>query len=174
MEKRGKIYLAVPRGFCAGVIRAVRIVEEMLEKHGTPVYVRHEIVHNQYVVDSFRKAGVKFIEDLREVPAGNTVIFSAHGVSPEVEEEAGEMNLPYIDATCPLVKKIHEKARRLRNEGYTILLIGDKTHPELIGTLGCLGGDAVIIENLEDAETCRICADISKITYLTQTTLSPE
>ena len=174
MKSKRKIYLAEPRGFCAGVIRAVQIVEDMLEQHGTPVYVRHEIVHNKYVVDSFRKAGVKFIEDLSDVPKGDTVIFSAHGISPEVEKQAEKMGLKYIDATCPLVKKIHEKALKLKKEGCTIILIGDKKHPELIGTLGHLDGDAIVIENIEDAANSAIPENIKKITYLTQTTLSPE
>lgn len=174
MESKRKIYLAEPRGFCAGVIRAVNIVDDMLKQHGSPVYVRHEIVHNKYVIDSFRKAGVKFIEKLEEVPVGETVIFSAHGISPEVEQKAGEMGLKYVDATCPLVKKIHEKALRLKKEGFTILLIGDKNHPELVGTLGHLDGDAIVIESVEDVANFAIPGDIEKVTYLTQTTLSPE
>jgi 4-hydroxy-3-methylbut-2-en-1-yl diphosphate reductase len=174
MESKRKIFLAEPRGFCAGVIRAVQIVEDMLAQHGSPVYVRHEIVHNKYVVDSFRKAGVRFIENLSEVPKGETVIFSAHGVSPKVEKRARDMGLKYIDATCPLVKTIHEKAVQLKKEGYTILLIGDKNHPELVGTLGHLGDDAIVIESVEDAANFAIPEEIEKITYLTQTTLSPE
>lgn len=168
------IYLAEPRGFCAGVVRAVNIVEDMLKHHGAPVYVRHEIVHNKFVVDSFKKDGVKFIEKLEDVPAGETVIFSAHGISPDVEAKAKSMGLNFIDATCPLVKKIHEKALQLKHEGYNILLIGDKDHPELIGTLGHLGGDAIVIESVKDAETFPLPETIDKVTYLTQTTLSPE
>lgn len=174
MKSDRKIYLAEPRGFCAGVIRAVKIVEDRLKEHGAPVYVRHEIVHNKYVVDSFRRERVKFIEKLDEVPAGETVIFSAHGVSPEVEKKAEQMGLKYIDATCSLVKKIHKKALQLKNEGYIILLIGDKDHPELIGTLGHLDGDAIVVENVDDAANIAIPEHAGKITYLTQTTLSPE
>lgn len=174
MKTKRKIFLADPRGFCAGVIRAVQIVEVQLQEKGTPVYVRHEIVHNKYVVESFRKRGVKFIEKLEDVPTEETVIFSAHGIAPEVEKRARELGLHYIDATCPLVKKIHEKALLLKRQGYIILLIGDKDHPELIGTLGHLGGDAVIIENVEDAANFAISENSEKITFLTQTTLSPE
>lgn len=186
MKVERKIYLAEPRGFCAGVVRAIKIVEDQLEKHGKPIYVRHEIVHNKYVVETFRSKGVKFIEKLTDVPKGATVIFSAHGISPEIENQAREMGLKYIDATCPLVKKIHEKALKLKKNGYTILLIGHKNHPELVGTLGHLEGDAFIIEKVEDVASLdrfktsskpgdfTISDNNEKITYLTQTTLSPD
>lgn len=174
MKSKRKIYLAESRGFCAGVIRAIRIVEDMLKQHGAPIYVRHEIVHNKYVVDSFRKSGVKFIEHLEDIPAGETVIFSAHGISPAVEKKAKEIGLKYVDATCPLVKKIHKKALKLKKKGYTIILIGDREHPEIIGTLGHLDGDAIVVESVEDVKNLAIPEEIEKITYLTQTTLSPE
>ena len=166
--------MATTRGFCAGVERAIKIVEDTLARESTPIYVRHDIVHNDYVVASFRDRGVIFVEDLSEVPVGRPVIFSAHGVSPEVEKEARKLGLKYIDATCPLVKKIHEKAVVLKEEGYTILLIGHKVHPELIGTLGHLGGEGIVVEDVEGARSLSIPKDIKKITYLTQTTLSPD
>lgn len=173
MKKKRKIITAVSRGFCAGVERAIKIVEDTLEQEGPPIYVRHDIVHNKYVVDSFRKRGVVFVEDLSEVPSDRPVIFSAHGVSPEIEKKAGKLGLKYIDATCPLVKKIHKKAVELKKEGYTVILIGHKMHPEIIGTLGHLGGEGTVIENIDDARTLDIPRDTEKITYLTQTTLSP-
>lgn len=174
MKSERKIYLAKPRGFCAGVVRAVMIVEDRLRDYGPPVYVRHEIVHNKYVVDSFSKLGVKFIENLEDVPAGETVIFSAHGIAPEVIKQARQMDLEFIDATCPLVKKIHEKALQLKRKGFSIILIGHKDHPELIGTLGHLDGEAIIVENIEDAADFAIPENTKKVTYLTQTTLSPD
>lgn len=174
MKRERDIIVAPSRGFCAGVERAISIVENMLDKHGAPLYVRHDIVHNDYVVDSFRKRGVVFVEDLTEIDSGQTVIFSAHGVSPAVSEEAEKLGLNYIDATCPLVKKIHRKAVELKNTGYTVLLIGHKNHPEIIGTLGHLGGEGVVIEKPSDVERLTIPFDVENITYLTQTTLSPD
>lgn len=173
MKNKKIIYLAKSRGFCAGVIRAVEIVEDLLLSKGSPIYVRHEIVHNSYVVNSFKAQGVKFIENLCDVPCGSDVVFSAHGVSPEVEKKAKELGLNGIDATCPLVKKIHEKSILLKNRGYKILLIGDKSHPELIGTMGHLEGEAIVIENIEDVKLVEIPEECKKITYVTQTTLSP-
>ena len=174
MKKTKKIILAETRGFCEGVKRAIKIVEDTLAEEGAPVYVRHDIVHNDYVVESFRKRGVVFIEDLSEVPEGRPVIFSAHGVSPDVEAKALSMGLKCIDATCPLVKTIHEKAVKLKEDGYTILLIGHKVHPEIVGTLGHLGGEGVVIEDEDDARSLDLPGDTEKITYLTQTTLSPD
>jgi 4-hydroxy-3-methylbut-2-enyl diphosphate reductase len=174
MKKSKKIILAETRGFCEGVKRAIKIVEDTLAEEGAPVYVRHDIVHNDYVVESFRERGVVFVEDLSEVPAGRPVIFSAHGVSPDVEAKARSMGLKCIDATCPLVKKIHEKAVKLKEDGYTILLIGHKVHPEIVGTLGHLGGEGVVVEDEDDARSLDFPADTEKITYLTQTTLSPD
>ena len=172
--KNRKIYLATPRGFCAGVHRAVKIVDDTLEKAGTPVFVRHDIVHNEFVVKSFRERGVVFVEELTDVQKDRPVIFSAHGVSPDVEKQATDLDLTYIDATCPIVKKIHKKALHLRKEGYKVLLIGHKKHPEVVGTMGYLEESGIVIENREDAEELDLPADIQKITYITQTTLSPD
>ena len=169
-----RVYLASPRGFCAGVERAVRIVEEALAEYGAPVYVRHDIVHNEHVVQSFREQGVVFVEELSEVAPDRPVIFSAHGVSPEVEREAAELGLSTVDATCPLVKKIHRKAKELKESGYTVILIGHRKHPEIIGTLGHLGGEGTVVENTLDAAEVKFPESINKITYLTQTTLSPD
>ena len=174
MKRDRKIIVASARGFCAGVVRAVDIVENLLHEYGAPLFVRHDIVHNGYVVDSFRRRGVVFVEELSEVPPGSRVIFSAHGVSPEVEREAESFGLTYVDATCPLVKKIHKKALTLKIEGYTVLLIGHRVHPEIIGTLGYLGEAGIVVESAEDVENLSISPDIEKITYLTQTTLSPD
>ncbi len=174
MEIKRKILIAPSRGFCAGVERAIDIVENMLKENGAPLYVRHDIVHNDYVVDSFRKRGVVFVEELTDIPSGQTVVFSAHGVSPAVSEDAATLGLESVDATCPLVKKIHRKAVALKNEGYTVLLIGHRNHPEIIGTLGHLGGEGIVIENVDDVEHLNIASDTEKITYLTQTTLSPD
>ena len=173
MKNEKIIYLAKSRGFCAGVIRAVEMVEDLLLSKGSPIYVRHEIVHNSYVVNSFKAQGVKFIENLCDVPRGGDVVFSAHGVSPEVEKKAKDLGLNCIDATCPLVKMIHEKSLLLKDQGYEILLIGDKSHPELIGTMGHLEGEAIVIESLEDVQLIELPEECKKITYLTQTTLSP-
>ena len=172
-ESIRKIYLASSRGFCAGVIRAVKLVENTLAEYGPPVFVHHDIVHNEYVVNGFREKGVIFVESLTEISKGRPVIFSAHGVSPEVEKKAETLGLYSIDATCPLVKKIHKKAVSLRKEGYTVILIGHKKHPEIIGTLGHLGGEGIVVESIMDVDKLNISKDIKKITYLTQTTLSP-
>ena len=173
-EMKKTIYLANPRGVCAGVMRAIQIVENAIEKHGTPIYVRHQIVHNRYVINEFRKKGVIFAETLDEIPEGSTVIFSAHGVSPQIINKAEELGLSYIDATCPIVSAIHKKAVSLKNKGWNIILIGHKSHPEIIGTAGHLCGSAVIVENCDDAENCPIPENSEKITYLTQTTLSQD
>ena len=173
MKRERNIIVASSRGFCAGVERAISIVEKMLSENGAPLYVRHDIVHNDYVVDSFRRRGVVFVEDLSEIESGQTVIFSAHGVSPAVSEEAEKLGLQYIDATCPLVKKIHRKAVKLKEAGYTVLLIGHKNHPEIIGTLGHLGGEGIVVEKVSDVQHLNVPSDVENITYLTQTTLSP-
>lgn len=172
--KEREIHLAESRGFCAGVIRAVNIVETTLSEWGAPIYVRHDIVHNQHVVDSFKKRGVVFVENLQDVDPARPVIFSAHGVSPEIERTAGEMGLKRIDATCPIVKRIHDEAAELEKNGFFIVLIGHREHPETIGTLGHLAGSAAVIETTFDAETLTIPEHHEKITYLTQTTLSPD
>ncbi len=168
-----KILLCAPRGFCAGVDRAIQIVELALTKFGPPVYVRHEIVHNRYVVESLRSKGAVFVEELDEVPDGDApVIFSAHGVAKSVPETARQKNIFYIDATCPLVSKVHMEAEQRHATGHDILLIGHSGHPEVIGTMGQLPDGAVtLIENIEDAKNVQP-ADPDKLAYITQTTLS--
>jgi 4-hydroxy-3-methylbut-2-enyl diphosphate reductase len=164
--------LAGPRGFCAGVDRAIEIVEKALDKFGLPVYVRHEIVHNKYVVDELRGKGAIFVEELDEVPEDFPVIFSAHGVPKSVSAEAKRRNMIYLDATCPLVTKVHVDARRHRKEGRTVILIGHAGHPEVIGTLGQLpDGDVKLVENVAQAEQIEI-DDPDRLSFVTQTTLS--
>ena len=166
------LLLASPRGFCAGVDRAIQIVELALTKFGPPVYVRHEIVHNRYVVESLEAKGAVFVEELSEVPEGAKVIFSAHGVPKSVPAEAQSRELFYLDATCPLVSKVHVEAERHHNAGLQVLLIGHAGHPEVIGTMGQLPDGAVtLIETVADAEAIAP-ADPSKLAYITQTTLS--
>ncbi len=174
MEKRSlKILLASPRGFCAGVDRAIQIVELALEKYGAPVYVRHEIVHNKFVVDSLRDKGAVFVEELNEIPSdGQPVIFSAHGVPKSVPEEAKSREMFFIDATCPLVSKVHREAERHAKSGDTVILIGHEGHPEVIGTMGQLPkGAVVLVETVGDVDSLDIDDD-SKLAYCTQTTLS--
>ncbi len=166
-----KIILASPRGFCAGVNMAIESLDLAIEAFGTPVYVYHEIVHNQYVVDTFRDKGAIFVNELREVPPGSHLLFSAHGVSPEVRQVARERNLVAIDATCPLVTKVHLEAIRFAKEGYTIVLIGHEGHDEVVGTMGEAPEAIVLVENESDVENL-VVADESRIAYLTQTTLS--
>jgi 4-hydroxy-3-methylbut-2-enyl diphosphate reductase len=166
------ILLAGPRGFCAGVDRAIEIVEKALEKFGAPVYVRHEIVHNKFVVDELREKGAVFVEELDEVPEDLPVIFSAHGVPKSVPAEAKRRNMIYLDATCPLVTKVHVDAQRHRKEDRTVILIGHAGHPEVIGTLGQLpDGEVKLVENVEQAEQIEI-DDPDKLSFVTQTTLS--
>jgi len=174
MSKRDlKILLAAPRGFCAGVDRAIQIVELALEKYGAPVYVRHEIVHNKFVVDSLREKGAIFVEELHEIPNdGQPVIFSAHGVPKSVPEEAESREMFFIDATCPLVSKVHREAERHFKSGDNIILIGHAGHPEVIGTMGQLPKGAVmLVETVEDVEKLEI-EDSSNLAFCTQTTLS--
>lgn len=171
-----KIILANPRGFCAGVDRAIQIVERTLEKYGAPVYVRHEIVHNKHVVEGLRDKGAIFVDELNEIPANDQkerpVIFSAHGVPKSVPQDAENRNMFYIDATCPLVSKVHREAERHYNNGAHILLIGHAGHPEVIGTMGQLPKDGVtLIETCEDAEKI-IPSDPENLAFVTQTTLS--
>ena len=173
-KKEKKIYLAEPRGVCAGVINAIKIVDDLLIAFGAPVYVKHQIVHNRFVIESFESKGVVFVDSLDEIPSGNSVVFSAHGVSPEVFKEAEQLGLKCIDATCPIVQKIHKKAILLQSQGYDIILIGHRTHPEIIGTAGHLNGKAIIVENESDAMNCIVSNKNKKLTYLTQTTLSPD
>jgi len=168
-----KILLAAPRGFCAGVDRAIDIVELALQKYGAPVYVRHEIVHNRYVVESLKAKGAVFVEELDEIPDTNApVIFSAHGVPKSVPAAAESRNMFYIDATCPLVSKVHIEAERLHARGYDILLIGHDGHPEVVGTIGQLPDGAVtLIETVADANSYE-ARDPEKLAFVTQTTLS--
>ena len=169
------LLLAAPRGFCAGVERAIAIVEEALARFGAPVYVRHEIVHNRHVVESLRRKGAIFVDELDEVPDGcdRPVIFSAHGVARSVVEEAKRRNLFHIDATCPLVFKVHHEAQRHHAAGRHVLLVGHAGHPEVIGTMGQLPDGAIsLVETLRDAETVTIPEDAKGVAYVTQTTLS--
>lgn len=166
-----KIILAAPRGFCAGVNMAIDSLELTLQKFGPPVYVYHEIVHNQYVVSQFREKGAIFVESIEEVPEGSVLLFSAHGVSPAIRQAARERSLNAFDATCPLVTKVHLEAIKYAREGYTILLIGHEGHDEVIGTMG-EAPEAIILVEDEDAVDCLEIADDTKLAYLTQTTLS--
>ena len=166
------VLLAAPRGFCAGVDRAIRIVELALEKHGAPVYVRHEIVHNRHVVEALEEKGAVFVENLDEVPGGAHVVFSAHGVARAVVEEAEARGLPRLDATCPLVTKVHVDARRHAAEGRHVLLIGHAGHPEVVGTMGQIDpGRITLVETAAEAETVAV-AEPDRLAYVTQTTLS--
>ena len=167
-----KLLVAAPRGFCAGVDRAIEIVEKCLQKYGKPVYVRHEIVHNKYVVEDLEKKGAIFVNELFECPKDRPVVFSAHGVAKSVFSEAEERNLHYIDATCPLVTKVHIEAKRYHKLGYQIIMIGHKNHPETIGTMGQLpNGEVLLVENCKDVDVINP-RDENKLAYVTQTTLS--
>lgn len=166
-----KIILLSPRGFCAGVVRAIDVVKIALDLYGAPIYVRKEIVHNRHVVEELRMAGAIFVEELSEVPSGARVIFSAHGVSPAVRKEADERNLKVIDATCPLVTKVHLEAVRYAKKGYSIALVGHSNHDEVVGTMGEAPECTYLIEHPEDVAKTNF-PDPSKIVYLTQTTLS--
>ncbi|MGL6041633.1 MAG: 4-hydroxy-3-methylbut-2-enyl diphosphate reductase [Deefgea sp.] len=165
------IILAQPRGFCAGVDRAIAIVERALEKYGAPIYVRHEVVHNKFVIEDLKAKGAIFIEDLCDVPAGNTLIFSAHGVSQAVRAEAAERGLNIFDATCPLVTKVHLEVKRLREQSFEIVMIGHKGHPEVEGTMGQAQAGMYLVESPEDVGTLQV-SDSEKLAYVTQTTLS--
>ena len=174
MKKELKVYLASPRGFCAGVKRAIEIVEKAIDKYGTPVYVRHEIVHNKQVVDELKEKGAIFVDELSDIKdSSRPVIFSAHGVPKSVPEEAKFKNLSYVDATCPLVSKVHRESEQLNKNGFDILLIGHKDHPEVIGTMGQLPkGSIRLIETKNDTDNLK-AADFNKpLAYITQTTLS--
>ena len=168
-----KIYLASPRGFCAGVDRAIEIVKKSIDKFGSPVYVRHEIVHNKHVVESLKKIGAIFVEEISEIKdKSRPVIFSAHGVPKKVPKEAEELNMKYVDATCPLVSKVHREAENMHKNGYHIILIGHKGHPEVIGTMGQIPVDGItLIETIEDVEKIVFKKD-EKLAFITQTTLS--
>ena len=166
-----KILLLRPRGFCAGVVRAIDVVKIALNLYGAPIYVRKEIVHNKHVVEELRAAGAIFVEELSEVPEGARVIFSAHGVAPVVRDEAVARKLQFIDATCPLVTKVHLEAVRFAKKGYTFVLIGHKDHDEVIGTLGEAPESTVLVSTVEDVDLLKV-RDPEKVSYITQTTLS--
>ncbi|MBA4109920.1 MAG: 4-hydroxy-3-methylbut-2-enyl diphosphate reductase [Leptothrix sp. (in: Bacteria)] len=165
------VLLAEPRGFCAGVDRAIEIVERALEQYGAPIYVRHEIVHNTYVVNDLKAKGAIFIEDLADVPPGATLIFSAHGVSQTVRHEADERGFQVFDATCPLVTKVHIEVAKLRREGYEFVMIGHKGHPEVEGTMGQLSEGIYLVEDIADVATVQVTTP-DKLAVVTQTTLS--
>ena len=171
-NKELKILLSAPRGFCAGVERAIEIVEKSIQKYGAPVYVRHEIVHNKFVVDDLKSKGAIFVEELEEIEdKSRPVIFSAHGVPKKIPEDAKEYNMTYVDATCPLVSKVHREAENLHKAGYHLILIGHQNHPEVIGTMGQLPiGSIDLIQNENDAK--KYNTKSKKISYVTQTTLS--
>ena len=166
-----KIILAAPRGFCAGVNMAIECLDLSIKTLGPPVYVYHEIVHNKYVVETFQGKGAIFVDSLEDVPLGSNLLFSAHGISPQIREQARERDLYAIDATCPLVTKVHLEAVRYAKEGFTILLIGHEGHDEVIGTMGEAPTSMILVENEEDVDRIQV-ADESKVAYLTQTTLS--
>jgi 4-hydroxy-3-methylbut-2-enyl diphosphate reductase len=171
-NKELKILLSAPRGFCAGVERAIEIVEKSIQKYGAPVYVRHEIVHNKFVVDDLKSKGAIFVEELEEIEdKSRPVIFSAHGVPKKIPEDAKEYNMTYVDATCPLVSKVHREAENLHKSGYHLILIGHQNHPEVIGTMGQLPkGSIDLIQNEDEAK--KYSLENKKISYVTQTTLS--
>ena len=172
MNKKLDIYLAGPRGFCAGVERAILMVQEAIKKYGSPVYVRHEIVHNKYVVDNLKAEGAIFIEELSEIDqTDRPVIFSAHGVPKSVPKEAEELNLLYYDATCPLVSKIHREVENFERKSLPVILIGHLNHPEVIGTMGQTSNEIYLVENKEDVKSLPIPRD-QQVAYVTQTTLS--
>lgn len=166
-----KVLLAQPRGFCAGVVRAIDIVERALQRFGAPVYVHHEIVHNRHVVDDLRRKGAVFVEDLVDVPEGAHAIFSAHGVGRSVEALARRRQLQVLDATCPLVSKVHGQGRRYAAEGRTVLLIGHAGHPEVVGTMDQIPGTVVLVQSVAEAEALDLPAD-TPLAYISQTTLS--
>ena len=166
-----QVILAQPRGFCAGVERAIDIVETALEKYGPPIYVRHEIVHNRHVVDNLKAKGVKFVEEISEIPDGAITVFSAHGVSKKVEIDAKLRNLQSIDATCPLVTKVHKQGQQYAARGSEIILIGHENHPEVEGTIGQISGTVHLVSDVDDVEALEVL-NPDKLAYVTQTTLS--
>ena len=171
MKDSVNILLASPRGFCAGVKRAIEMVELAIKKHGAPIYVRHEIVHNKRVVEDLTKKGAIFVEELNEVPKGSKVIFSAHGVAKEIKEQAKKFNHLTIDATCPLVSKVHKQTENYSKKGYKVILIGHRGHPEVIGIQGQINNEIIIIQNENEAQNLILQNDIN-LAYVTQTTLS--
>jgi len=166
-----RVVLAQPRGFCAGVIRAIDIVDQALAKFGEPVYVRHEIVHNRHVVESLRAKGARFVENLSEVPTGAITVFSAHGVARVVEEEGRERGLRVLDATCPLVAKVHGQGKRYVTQGRVVILVGHAGHPEVEGTMGQVPGPVVLVQTTQDVERLELAVE-TPVAYVTQTTLS--
>jgi 4-hydroxy-3-methylbut-2-enyl diphosphate reductase len=166
-----KVILAQPRGFCAGVVRAIEIVERALQKYGPPVYVRHEIVHNKHVVESLKAKGARFVEELSEVPPNSVTIFSAHGVAKSVEDEAANRDLPVLNATCPLVTKVHNQGKRYVGQGRKLILIGHAGHPEVEGTMGQISAPVILVQNEADVAKLELSAD-TPVAYVTQTTLS--
>ena len=166
-----RVVLAQPRGFCAGVERAIEIVERALEKYGPPIYVRHEIVHNRHVVERLRAKGARFVDEIDEIPPGAVTIFSAHGVASAIETRAGERGLPVLDATCPLVSKVHIEGQRYANQGREIILIGHAGHPEIEGTMGRITGKVHLISRPEEVAKLKV-GDPDKLAFITQTTLS--
>ena len=170
-EKRFRILLAKPRGFCAGVVRAIEIVERALESYGPPVYVRHEIVHNKHVVDALRAKGAVFVEELEEVPEGAVTVFSAHGVAEAVEREARRRSLPVLDATCPLVSKVHKEGQNHARKGREVILIGHEGHPEVEGTRGRISAGVHLVSDVDDVADLHV-RNPDQLAYVTQTTLS--
>ncbi|MDE2134424.1 MAG: 4-hydroxy-3-methylbut-2-enyl diphosphate reductase [Alphaproteobacteria bacterium] len=166
-----RVVLAQPRGFCAGVVRAIDIVERALEKYGQPVYVRHEIVHNRHVVETLKSKGARFVEELDEVPDGAVTVFSAHGVAQTIVQEASARGLPVLDATCPLVSKVHSQGKRYVGSGRTLILIGHAGHPEVEGTMGQVGAPVHLVQSEKDVEDLTI-PNQTPVAYVTQTTLS--
>jgi 4-hydroxy-3-methylbut-2-enyl diphosphate reductase len=166
-----KVISAQPRGFCAGVVRAIEIVERALQKYGPPVYVRHEIVHNKHVVESLKAKGARFVEELSEVPPNSVTIFSAHGVAKSVEDEAADRGLPVLNATCPLVTKVHNQGKRYVDKGRKLILIGHAGHPEVEGTMGQISAPVILVQNEADVARLELSAD-TPVAYVTQTTLS--
>ena len=166
-----RVVLAQPRGFCAGVERAIEIVERALDKYGPPIYVRHEIVHNRHVVERLRAKGAHFVDEIDEIPDGGVTIFSAHGVASVVEKRAANRGLPVIDATCPLVSKVHIEGQRYANQGREIILIGHAGHPEIVGTMGRINGRVHLISAPEEVANLKV-SDPDKLAFITQTTLS--
>src|SRR4029079_6902720 len=166
-----RVLLAQPRGFCAGVVRAIEIVDRALQKYGAPVYVRHEIVHNKHVVESLKAKGARFVETLSEIPDNAVTVFSAHGVARRVEEEASNRALPVLDATCPLVTKVHNQGKRYVAQGRTLVLIGHAGHPEVEGTMGQISAPVVLVQTVADVDKLEIPTE-APVAYVTQTTLS--
>ena len=166
-----RVILAKPRGFCAGVIRAIQIVERALEQFGPPVYVRHEIVHNRHVVEELRKKGARFVENLSDLPTGAITVFSAHGVAASVEREASERGLRVLDATCPLVAKVHGQGKRYAGQGRIVILVGHAGHPEVEGTIGQIAGPVILVHDEADVDALQL-PDDTPVAYVTQTTLS--